>query len=571
MVYHHLNTPLFMININKSLVFALKCCLFVKKSTKSYENSAASVDKIVLPVIICMRKLFDKKYINYFFLDKWIILRDNHYEKNRQGRIGMYKRESGGWLKHYDFLLLDMICLQIAFLLSFVVLGRWVNPYSHILYRKMALYLEVADAAVAFFVGTFSDVLKKGYYRNFVTTVQHAAIVFGLSVLYLFLSKEGQLYSRLSLTITFILYVFITYAVRELRKHEIYKQMENGSKESLFIVTTGDVAGQVVDKMMKNNYARYRMAGMAVIDTEAVGQTINGVDVVADALTAVDYVCQNWVDEVLIVISDSQPYPKKLIDQLTETGVTVHLNLAKTLNMSGKKQFVEQIGPYTVLTTTMNYASARQLLIKRVIDILGGLVGCLLTAIIFIFVAPAIYISSPGPIFFAQERVGKNGKTFKMYKFRSMYMDAEARKAELMKNNKLGDGKMFKMDFDPRVIGNRILPDGTKKTGIGDFIRRTSLDEFPQFFNVLKGDMSIVGTRPPLVSETELYEPHHFARLAIKPGITGLWQVSGRSDITDFEEVVRLDTEYIDNWNVGMDIKILLKTVAVVLKKDGSM
>ena len=292
---------------------------------------------------------------------------------------------------------------------------------------------------------------------------------------------------------------------------------------------------------------------------------------VADAATAVSYICHTWVDEVLIVISDNQPYPKKLIDQLIETGVTIHLNLAKASNTSGKKQFVEEIGPYTVLTTTMNYASERQLLIKRVMDIAGGLVGCLLTGIIFIFVAPAIYISSPGPIFFAQERVGKNGKKFKMYKFRSMYMDAEARKAELMKENKLGDGKMFKMDFDPRVIGNRILPDGTKKTGIGDFIRRTSLDEFPQFFNVLKGDMSIVGTRPPLVSETELYELHHYARLSIKPGITGLWQVSGRSDITDFEEVVRLDREYIDNWNVGMDIKILLKTIAVVLKKDGSM
>ncbi len=292
---------------------------------------------------------------------------------------------------------------------------------------------------------------------------------------------------------------------------------------------------------------------------------------VADAATAVRYICRTWVDEVLIVISDNQPYPKKLIDQLIETGVTIHLNLAKVSNISGKKQFVEEIGPYTVLTTTMNYALERQLLIKRVMDIAGGLVGCLLTGIIFIFVAPAIYISSPGPIFFAQERVGKNGKKFKMYKFRSMYMDAEARKAELMKENKLGDGKMFKMDFDPRVIGNKILPDGTKKTGIGDFIRRTSLDEFPQFFNVLKGDMSVVGTRPPLVSETELYELHHYARLSIKPGITGLWQVSGRSDITDFEEVVRLDREYIDNWNVGMDIKILLKTVAVVLKKDGSM
>ena len=152
-----------------------------------------------------------------------------------------------------------------------------------------------------------------------------------------------------------------------------------------------------------------------------------------------------------------------------------------------------------------------------------------------------------------------------------MYMDAEARKAELMKENKLGDGKMFKMDFDPRVIGNKVLPDGAHKTGVGDFIRRTSLDEFPQFFNVLKGDMSIVGTRPPLISETNLYEPRHKARLAIKPGITGMWQVSGRSDITDFEEVVRLDKEYIENWDIGLDIKILLKTVMVVAKKDGSM
>ena len=140
-----------------------------------------------------------------------------------------------------------------------------------------------------------------------------------------------------------------------------------------------------------------------------------------------------------------------------------------------------------------------------------------------------------------------------------------------MKDNKLGDGKMFKLDFDPRVIGNKVLPDGTHKTGVGDFIRRTSLDEFPQFFNVLKGDMSIVGTRPPLISETNLYEPRHKARLAIKPGITGMWQVSGRSDITDFEEVVRLDKEYIENWDIGLDIKILLKTVMVVAKKDGSM
>lgn len=280
---------------------------------------------------------------------------------------------------------------------------------------------------------------------------------------------------------------------------------------------------------------------------------------------------KKWVDEVLIVLPEKIAYQNELIERLTMAGITVHMNLAKVINSPGKKQFVEKIGNYTVLTTSINYASTRQLMLKRLMDIAGGLVGCIFTGIICIFVGPAIYIALPGPIFFAQERVGKNGKKFKMYKFRSMYMDAEERKAELMKDNKLGDGKMFKLDFDPRVIGNKILPDGTHKTGIGDFIRRTSLDEFPQFFNVLRGDMSIIGTRPPLISETNLYELRHRARLAIKPGITGMWQVSARSDITDFEEVVRLDKEYFANWNIWLDIKILFKTILVVFKKDGSM
>ena len=215
----------------------------------------------------------------------------------------------------------------------------------------------------------------------------------------------------------------------------------------------------------------------------------------------------------------------------------------------------------------MNYATDRQAFAKRALDILGGLVGCFLTGIIFIFVAPAIYISSPGPIFFSQTRIGQNGKTFKMYKFRSMYMDAEERKAELMAQNKVGDGMMFKMDFDPRIIGNKVLPNGKKKTGIGQFIRKTSLDEFPQFFNILVGDMSLVGTRPPTLDEWEKYEPHHRARMSFRPGLTGLWQVSGRSNITDFEEVVKLDTQYIGEWSVKGDISILFKTVMGVLKK----
>lgn len=464
-----------------------------------------------------------------------------------------------------------MICLQLAYVLAYAISGYGFNPYAIIIYRNMAVFLELADLIVIFAYGTMKSVLKRGYYRDFVVTVKHSVMVGALAVLYLFMLQQGQKFSRLALILTIVIYLLLTYLVRELWKKFLRKKMEDGGERKLLIITSEDAAEQVVVNMKENNYARYTLAGVAVIDADWTGKKVHGVPVVANEETAAMYVCQEWIDEVLIVISEVLPYPSELIEQLTETGVTIHLNLAKITNVPGKKQFVEKVGNYTVLTTSINYASSKQLMLKRLMDIAGGLVGCILTGIICVFVGPAIYIASPGPIFFAQERVGKNGKKFKMYKFRSMYMDAEERKAELMKDNKLGDGKMFKLDFDPRVIGNKILPDGTHKTGIGDFIRRTSLDEFPQFFNVLKGDMSIIGTRPPLISETSLYELHHRARLAIKPGITGMWQVSGRSDITDFEEVVRLDKEYIENWNIGMDIKILFKTVLVVFRKDGSM
>ena len=203
-------------------------------------------------------------------------------------------------------------------------------------------------------------------------------------------------------------------------------------------------------------------------------------------------------------------------------------------------------------------------------DIAGGIVGCLLTGILIIVIGPMIYIKSPGPIFFSQVRIGKNGKKFKIYKFRSMYMDAEERKAELMSQNKM-EGLMFKMDYDPRIIGSEKKDkNGNPKKGIGNFIRKTSLDEFPQFWNVLKGDMSLVGTRPPTVDEYQQYSYYQKRRISFRPGITGLWQISGRSDIKDFDEVVKLDLAYIDNWSLMLDVKIILKTLFVVFRGSGA-
>ena len=478
----------------------------------------------------------------------------------------MYRKDSTGWIKHVDFIILDLICLQVAFVLAYALSGYGANPYQLILYRNMAVFMEVADLVVLFAMGTLKNVLKRGYYKDFVVTAQHGIILGACLLLYLFMLQEGQQYSRLALVLNIVIYILLTYLVRELWKHLLRKKMEDGENRSLLLVVSADVVSSVVESMKEHNYARYKIAGIAVIDKEMTGKYIDGVKVVANMENAAEYVCKEWIDEVLIVTSGVVPYPKELIEQFTETGVTVHLNLAKVQSVPGKKQFVEKVGDYTVLTTSINYASTRDLMLKRLMDIAGGLVGCLITGILFIFVAPAIYIASPGPIFFAQERVGKNGKRFKMYKFRSMYMDAEERKKELMKQNEM-KGLMFKMENDPRIIGSGA--DGSKH-GLGWFIRKTSLDEFPQFWNVLKGDMSLVGTRPPTVDEWKQYEPYHRGRLAVKPGLTGMWQVSGRSDITDFEEVVKLDMEYVKNWNIGMDIKILLKTVGVVLKGSGS-
>ncbi|MDB9524961.1 sugar transferase [Oscillatoria sp. CS-180] len=189
-------------------------------------------------------------------------------------------------------------------------------------------------------------------------------------------------------------------------------------------------------------------------------------------------------------------------------------------------------------------------IIKRSMDILGSFIGLLLLTGIVVPIAIAIKIDSPGPVFYSQERYGLHGKTFHIWKFRSMIANADDLKT-LIENQV--QGQLFKNEDDPRI------------TRVGRFLRRTSLDEFPQFWNVFKGDMSLVGTRPPTHDEVAKYEAHHWERLNVKPGITGQWQVNGRSSIKDFEEVVKLDLLYQEIWNPLYDLKLILKTIFYVL------
>jgi anti-anti-sigma factor len=187
---------------------------------------------------------------------------------------------------------------------------------------------------------------------------------------------------------------------------------------------------------------------------------------------------------------------------------------------------------------------------KRFLDIIGGIVGLGITAIAFVLIAIAIKLDSPGPILFSQTRCGWMGKPFRIWKFRSMHVNAEALK-DCIQNQ--ANGAIFKNNDDPRV------------TRVGRFLRRTSLDELPQFWNVVKGEMSLVGTRPPTPNEVEIYEVPEWQRLDVKPGMTGEWQVNGRSKILDFEDIIKLDLRYQHNWSLAYDLKLIIKTLMVVL------
>ena len=480
----------------------------------------------------------------------------------------MYRRNAQGWSKHLDFIVIELVSLQVAYILaSFIRHQSW--PYTELIYRNLGIALMLIDAIVIMFLNTMHDVLKRDLYTELTKTIKHCVIVLALATTYMFVLQAGYDYSRILLFITCLFHIIIGFTTRVMWKKYIVSHGTPISKRgTMLVVLQSETAEQMMDRLLRNHIEGYEVVG-AVVDQGDL-ESVCGIPVVATLDETSDYISQKWIDSVYIDCPSTNPKIMKLMDDCHTMAVPVHFHVP-AMSRDGVKQFVEKVGGTTVLTTSINYATPVQLLMKRLLDIIGGIVGSILAVIIIIIVGPIIKIQSPGPIIFKQTRIGQNGKKFQIFKLRSMYTDAEERKKELMESNRVKDGMMFKLDFDPRIIGNEILPDGTHKTGIGEFIRKTSLDEFPQFFNVLIGQMSLVGTRPPTVDEWEKYEFHHRARLACKPGITGMWQVSGRSEITDFEEVVKLDTKYITNWSLGLDLWILLKTVWIVLTGRGAM
>ena len=331
---------------------------------------------------------------------------------------------------------------------------------------------------------------------------------------------------------------------------------------NLLVVTTSDRLPDILNKFSRSKETVWNIAGVLLLgEHKELPENMREIPLIPDTEDSyLEYATQHVVDEVFIqidTIQEEEKFLKNMILEFEKMGIVVNLNLDLfDLGVDGEKR-IYKLEQYHVVAFTSRFFDYRMVFLKRLIDIVGAVVGLAITFVVGLVLAPFLLLESPGPLVFRQKRVGVNGRIFDFYKFRSMYADAEERKKDLMEKNEV-QGLMFKIENDPRI------------TKVGAFIRKTSIDELPQFWNVLKGDMSLVGTRPPTLDEYQQYSYYQKRRISFRPGITGLWQISGRSDIKDFDDVVKLDLEYIDNWSLLLDIKIILKTILVVFRGSGA-
>lgn len=445
----------------------------------------------------------------------------------------------------YGLWLADVVCIVLSFVLStYVRFGNFVDMADRQSHFMVCLILVMICTIYSFFIAWNSDFMNRKFWKEVYVITKMNAVMVLVALVFMYFLKWADGFSRWVMAYFFVLDIFM-----QLVAHLIFRKgMETYYKSELvktkvLVVTQPDLKDKVDEQLKAKLDLSYQVVSTVLTDE------INDAFYEESTLIA--------VDEVFIYTPDwSQKSVDKLIHYFYDMGVRCDY-CTELPDMDSKRSRVGQFADYSVISYIQAQGSYKKLMVKRAIDVVGGLIGCIITIVFTPFVALAIKIDSKGPVFFKQVRIGRNGRRFNILKFRSMYMDAEERKKELEAQNEV-EGLMFKIEDDPRI------------TKVGKFIRKTSIDELPQFFNIVKGDMSLVGTRPPTEDEFEKYNQHYRRRISMTPGLTGLWQVSGRSNIDNFDDVVKYDLEYIDNWSLGLDFKILIKTFGVVFSTKGS-
>ncbi len=493
--------------------------------------------------------------------------------------------------------ILDFIALILANILSycffnFIIIRIPYHPLTDWLLYASTFLLAYIVTFFAFHTKLSVNARSRG--TEVYSILKNITLTYGLFAVMIVMLKNPIVESRYMLVSSYGVSLILSATGRYLLKRYLTTSFTRSRVASVAgVITTSDRAEEFIESLQRDWSTR--ISGIVLLDSHVQNgifsysysassaanamydikvpvalkekstdypDAIADIPVVATDEGFIDWIRSSPLDEIYINLPYSDDSEiKELIEELEDMGLTVHVNIPSLDDILTASKFdnisCRMLHGYPTATFSAIKHNPTALFVKRLTDIVLGSIGCIVSLPIIGITAIPLLAESKGPLIFKQQRVGRNGRPFYIYKLRSMYADAEERKAELMKSNKM-EGLMFKMDNDPRI------------TKVGKVIRKLSIDELPQFFNVVKGDMSLVGTRPPTFDEFAQYEGRHKRRLSMRPGITGMWQVSGRSDIQDFEKVVELDCAYIDEWSVSLDVRILLKTVVVVLTRRGA-
>ncbi|MBQ7943443.1 MAG: sugar transferase [Lachnospiraceae bacterium] len=471
-------------------------------------------------------------------------------------------REKSRMITTVGLMLTDYVCFVAAYLIALNIRfeGKIPGGYYSMMYMTVGVSIALFYTLYQLAMRWRYSFMEKRVFGEVKDIVIYDIAMVAFVSMFLYMTRYGVEFARWVL-----IYLAVILPVLMLAGHMILKSIlhkyytQENVKIKVLLVSQSAQLEDAFKRLQSNLSIQHSLEGVICLDAERedIGTDYQGVPMLANAENMLELVRQYAVDEVFLDVNDEGRVAcEELVQNIEEMGVTSHYCIGIN-RQDGKQGKVENYGDCVVVSYAKTHANEGMLAVKRFIDICGGLVGIIITGIAFPFIALAIKLDSPGPILFCQTRIGKNGRRFNFYKFRSMYIDAEERKKELMAQNQV-KGLMFKMDNDPRI------------TKVGNFLRKTSLDELPQFYNILKGDMSLIGTRPPTMDEFEAYNSYYRRRLSMTPGLTGMWQISGRSDIEDFDEVVKLDLKYIDNWSLLLDFKIIFETFKVVLMRKGS-
>jgi exopolysaccharide biosynthesis polyprenyl glycosylphosphotransferase len=449
----------------------------------------------------------------------------------------------------------DLCIVLVTFFLGILLRNNLTHFYDEIgIYFVLLPTLLITWGVLLYYFGMYYSFRTKQISDVLFIIIETTFVGIGFFGSFLFITKIVSI-SRLQIGYSFLLAAFfISIEKIFLIKYFRYQRKKGINTRNILIVGTGKRAQDFINLINKNAEWGIKAIGLVDDDTSRVSAgTMYGYKILGTLDDIPNIIHNHVVDEVLFVVPRSWLNKiEKIISYVCEVEgikVSVAIDLFEHRLSKAKYSYLDTL---PLLTFDRAPDELIQLLIKRLFDLFSSIIAIILLSPVFLIAAIIIKVSSKGPIFFRQQRCSLNGRSFTLYKFRTMVVDAESKLKELLALNEM-QGPVFKMKNDPRL------------TKVGKFLRKFSIDELPQFWNVFRGDMSLVGPRPPLPAEVDKYEPWQRRRLSMRPGITCLWQARGRNKINDFNEWMELDLEYIDNWSLWFDFKILLKTVPVVL------